>query len=69
MGKADKRNFRKMALESKLLKESNAFERGSHRPARLYETPPSAKNSGRPRTKPTGTRKNVDKIKRSNLPG
>lgn len=44
MGKADKRNFRKMALESKLLKETNAFERGSHRPARLYEAQRSKKS-------------------------
>jgi hypothetical protein len=43
-GEADKRNFRKMALESKLLKEKNAFERGSHRPARLYEAKSLAKN-------------------------
>lgn len=33
---ADKRNFRKMTLDTGLLVETTEFERGSHRPARLY---------------------------------
>lgn len=32
----EKRNFRKMALSSDLIEETNEMERGSHRPARLY---------------------------------
>ena len=34
---ADKRNFRKRIIGSGIVRESDEFERGSHRPARLYE--------------------------------
>jgi 8-oxo-dGTP diphosphatase len=32
----DKRNFRKVLLDARHVVETEAFERGSHRPARLY---------------------------------
>lgn len=33
----EKRNFRKMVLAADLVRETDEFERGAHRPARLYE--------------------------------
>jgi 8-oxo-dGTP diphosphatase len=39
-GPIEKRNFRKLVLASGLIRETDEFSRGSHRPARLFERSP-----------------------------